>query len=56
MTSKVVTIENTKDIYDAAKIMLRKRISGITVVSHSGKIQGIITATDLFMVMNMVSS
>jgi CBS domain-containing protein len=56
MTSKVVTIRRTKDIYDAAKIMLKKRISGIPVVSPSGKVQGIITETDLFMVMNMVRS
>ena len=56
MTKKVVTIGQHESIYTAAKLMIKKRISGIPVVSRSGKIQGIITENDLFMVMDMVKS
>ncbi len=56
MTRKVVTIKRKETIHAAAELMLKNRISGLPVVSSSGKILGIITETDLFMVMDMVKS
>ena len=56
MTKNVITISRDDDLYKAAELMLKNRISGIPVVSKTGKIQGIITENDLFMVMDMVKS
>jgi len=56
MTEDVITISRGEDLYAAAELMLKNRISGIPVVSKSGRIQGIITENDLFMVMDMVKS
>ncbi|MBD3426859.1 MAG: CBS domain-containing protein [Candidatus Omnitrophica bacterium] len=56
MTEEVITIGRNEDLYKAADLMIKNRISGIPVVSRGGKIQGIITENDLFMVMDMVKS
>ena len=56
MTEDVIIISKNEDLYKAAEIMLKNRISGIPIVSKAGKVQGIITENDLFMVMDMVKS
>ncbi|MFC1480258.1 HPP family protein [Candidatus Omnitrophota bacterium] len=56
MTRDVITTSRDQDLYDVAKLMIKNRISGLPVVSGTGKIQGVITENDLFMVMDMVKS
>lgn len=47
MSRKPVTITNDMDLKDAARIMLRKNISCLPVVSLDGEIEGIVTWKDL---------
>ena len=47
MTRDVVTIEPTKSIKTAAKLMLKHNIGGLPVVDATGRLIGIITKTDL---------
>jgi len=47
MSSPVVTIGPRTYLKNAAKIMVRRKISGLPVVDSSGKLLGIITKTDL---------
>ncbi len=48
MSKPVVTIQADHTVDEAAGIMLRNGISGMPVVSNSGKIEGIITKSDVF--------
>jgi len=47
MRSSLFTIFSPADLRDAAKIMIRNRISGIPVVDKKDKLIGIITKTDI---------
>ena len=47
MTRSVVTVTQDATIVDAAKLMLRHRISGVPVVDREGRLVGIITEGDL---------
>ncbi len=47
MTSPVVTISGSLSIYEAYSLMLTNRIRHHVVVDHGGKLQGLITQTDL---------
>ncbi|MGD1837475.1 MAG: CBS domain-containing protein [Nitrososphaeraceae archaeon] len=47
MTSDPITIDENSDLSEAAKIMIRNRISGIPVINSTGKLEGIITKTDI---------
>ena len=47
MNRDVITIEHTKSIKTAARLMIRHRIGGLPVVSADGRLMGIITKTDL---------
>ncbi len=47
MTRDPVTIEITKSVKTAAKLMIKHRIGGLPVVSADGKLVGIITKTDI---------
>ncbi len=47
MNRDVITIEPTKSIKRAARLMLRYKIGGLPVVDVNGKLIGIITKTDL---------
>jgi len=51
MSKFPVTIKVDMPLEAAAELMMRFKISGLPVMSLSGKITGIITATDLFRVM-----
>ncbi|MFA5903192.1 MAG: CBS and ACT domain-containing protein [Desulfobacula sp.] len=48
MSSPVVTIQCDHTVDEAAGIMLKKGISGMPVVNKKGKIEGIITKSDIF--------
>ncbi|MDD2542241.1 MAG: diguanylate cyclase [Desulfuromonadaceae bacterium] len=47
MTSPVVTISGSLNIYEAYSLMLTNRIRHHVVIDHSGKLLGLITQTDL---------
>ncbi|MBI1277431.1 MAG: CBS domain-containing protein [Anaerolineaceae bacterium] len=48
MSHEVIVINPDKTIFEAAKLMLDHKISGIPVVDESGKMVGIITESDIF--------
>lgn len=48
MSKPVVTISSDCTIDEAAGLMLRKNISGMPVVNGSGRMEGIITKSDIF--------
>ena len=54
MTKEVITATEDAHLADIAKIMIKERISGLPVVGKKKKIVGIITAADLFIVMDMI--
>ncbi|MCF7872960.1 MAG: CBS domain-containing protein [Candidatus Omnitrophica bacterium] len=56
MTKNVLTIKEDKHLSEAAKIMVKKRVSGLPVVSEKGKLSGLIIDRDLFLVMDMIES
>ena len=47
MTSSPLTVSDNTNLSDAAKIMIRNRISGLPVVNNKGLLSGIITKTDI---------
>ncbi|MFH1783699.1 MAG: CBS domain-containing protein [bacterium] len=54
MTKKVTAIKEDAKLADVAEILIDERISGLPVVGKKGKITGLITANDLFLVMDMI--
>lgn len=55
MTKDVITVTKDDSLDDIAEMMIRKRISGFPVLENN-KIIGIITADDLFLVMDMIKA
>ncbi len=47
MTVNPISIEKDAGLSDAARMMVRKGISGLPVVDNSGKLEGIITKSDI---------
>jgi CBS domain-containing protein len=56
MTKEVITTTQDTLLAEIAQIMIKERISGLPVMNNKGKIVGIITAGDLFLVMDMIKS
>lgn len=56
MTKEVITTVETASLSEIAEIMIKKRISGMPVVDIKGKIVGIVSEADLFLVMDMIKS
>ena len=56
MTKDVITTTENTTLADIAELMIEARISGLPVIGKKGKIIGLITATDLFIVMDMIKS
>ena len=56
MTKDVITTTEDMTLADIAQLMTKTRISGLPVIGKRGKIVGIITAVDLFIVMDMIKS
>ena len=54
MTKGVITITEDMPLAEVAEVMIGARISGLPVIGKRGKIAGVITATDLFIVMDMI--
>lgn len=48
MSRKVLTVTPEMCILDAAQIMLDSKVSGLPVVNQSGKLEGILTESDIF--------
>jgi len=48
MTHQPYRITATEPIRNAARIMLERKVSGLPVVDESGKLEGIITESDVF--------
>jgi CBS domain-containing protein len=48
MTRKVLTLTPEMCILDAAQIMLDSKVSGLPVVNQNGKLEGILTESDIF--------
>lgn len=47
MTVDVVTVTADMDIYEAGRLMIRNKVSGLPVVDERGRLCGIITQADL---------
>lgn len=50
MTRSPVTLAPDMDVHDAARLLLKKRISGAPVVDRDGRLLGILTEKDYFRV------
>ena len=55
MTADVITVKKDDSLTDVAELMIKNRISGFPVM-EGGVIIGIITANDLFLVMDMIKT
>ncbi|HNR65655.1 MAG TPA: CBS domain-containing protein [Atribacterota bacterium] len=55
MTEDVITVRKDDTLTDVARLMITRRISGFPVIEND-KIIGIITANDLFLVMDMIKA
>lgn len=55
MTKDVITVKKDDTLDDVAEMMINKRISGFPVLANN-KIIGIISADDLFLVMDMIKT
>lgn len=56
MTTSVITVSEKDGLAEVADLLIKKRISGVPVATRTGTLKGIITANDLFMVMDMIKS
>lgn len=56
MTKDVVLAEQESSLADVADFMIKKRISGLPVGGADGQLEGIITATDLFTLIDIIRS
>jgi len=54
MTKDVITTTENTSLADVAELMTKMRISGMPVVGKKGKVVGLITMKDLFIVMDMI--
>ncbi|MFA6636938.1 MAG: CBS domain-containing protein [Candidatus Omnitrophota bacterium] len=52
----IVTAKEDDHLAQVADYMIRNRISGMPVVNDEGRVSGVITATDLFLLMDMLKS
>ena len=55
MTKKVSTTSPGANLAEVADLMIKERISGMPVLGREGKMIGIVTTTDLLIVMGMIS-
>ena len=56
MTKNVISIENDVSLADLAELLISSRISGVPVVDADGELEGIMTATDLFLLIDMMKA
>ncbi len=55
MTENVAVVDKYKPIGQVAHLMLRERVSGYPVVDENGRVVGIVTITDLFILLNKMA-
>ncbi len=55
MTKNPVTIPDDYTVEEAAQVMMERNISGLPVVDDSGKLVGVITRHDIFMILMKLS-
>ena len=48
MSHDVISIQPDETVYDAAKLMLEQKVSGLPVIDKTGKLMGMITESDIF--------
>ncbi len=48
MTTPVATIRPDETVFDAARLMLQKKIAGLVVVDEGGAVVGVLTESDIF--------
>jgi CBS domain-containing protein len=48
MTTPVATIRPDETVFDAARLMLQKKIAGLVVVGEAGEVIGVVTESDIF--------
>ena len=56
MTKDVITTKEEATLADVATIMVKKRISGMPVINSRGNVMGVVTESDLFIVMDIIDS
>jgi len=56
MAKDVIMTREDSTLAEVAGIMVKERISGIPVIGKKGSVGGIITMSDLFIVMDMIES
>lgn len=56
MTEKVITTKEDTTLADIAELMVKRRISGLPVFGKKKRLSGVITADDLFILMDMIKS
>ena len=54
MTKNVMTINQLTPLSEVASIMIKQRVNGMPVVGKNGNLVGIVTTTDLFIVLAMI--
>jgi CBS domain-containing protein len=48
MTRPVITVRDDETLFDAAQVMLERKIGGLPVLSAQGDLVGILTESDIF--------
>jgi len=56
MSKQIMTAREDALLADIAKLMTEARVTGLPVVGRKGRVVGVITSSDLFMVMDMIKS
>ena len=48
MTKPVATIRPDETVFDAARLMLQKKIGGLVAIGEAGGVIGVVTESDIF--------
>jgi len=56
MTTNILTVKENLSLAEVSDLMIKKRVSGLPVVSENDELVGIITATDLFTLIDVIRS
>ena len=56
MTTNILTVKEDLTLAEVASLMIKNRVSGLPVVRANGDLVGIITATDLFTLIDIIRS
>ena len=56
MTKKIITTTPDTHLADVAEVLIKCRISGLPVIDKNERLVGIVTASDLFILMDMIKS